>query len=205
MISSRAVWTIALTIGLVGYALDQVTKELALRYLDPANPPVLLGGLLTLQLIRNPGAAFSLGENYTPVLSVISTVALIAVLGWLIPRTRYRAWAITLGLLLGGILGNLTDRLARPPGFAHGHVIDFLQLPHFAIFNVADMCVTFAAVGMVWLMLVRGVDLRGNSTKEAPPDEESAVASAGGEPAGGATPVVPDAAEDRSTSRDENR
>ena len=171
-------WTIALSIGLVGYALDQVTKELALRYLDPANPPVLLGGLLTLQLVRNPGAAFSLGENYTVILSIVGAVALVVVLGWLIPRTRYRGWAITLGLLLAGILGNLTDRLVRPPSFAHGHVIDFFQLPHFAIFNVADICVTFAAVGMIWLMLVRGVDLRGHSTKEDPTRDQPTTGTA---------------------------
>lgn len=161
-------WTIALGIGLFGFLLDQGTKALALRYLDPANPPVLLGGLLTLRLVSNPGAAFSMGENFTVLLTVISAVALVVVVGWLLPRTRDRGWAVTLGLLLAGILGNLTDRLVRPPGFAHGHVIDFLQLPHFAIFNVADMCVTFAAVGMIWLMLVRGVDLRGHSTKDQP-------------------------------------
>ncbi|MFV0406501.1 MAG: signal peptidase II [Propioniciclava sp.] len=167
-IRSRTAWTIALSLGLLGYALDQGTKELALRFLDPTDPPILLGGLLTLQLVRNPGAAFGLGGNYTIVLSVIAAVALVAVLGWLLPRTRHRGWAMTLGLLLAGILGNFTDRLARPPGFAHGHVIDFLQLPYFAIFNVADICVTFAAVGMIWLMLVRSVDLRGHRVQADP-------------------------------------
>lgn len=159
-------WVLALTIGLLGYGVDQLTKYLAITHLDPQNPPVLLGGLLRLQLIFNPGAAFSMGENFTVVLTAISAVALCFVLGWLLPRTRHRGWAIAFGLLLAGILGNLTDRLVRPPGFAHGHVVDFLQLPNFAIFNVADMCITFAAVAIVWLTLITGVDMAGQSARD---------------------------------------
>ena len=154
--------------GLVGWGIDQGTKALALAYLDPENPPVLLGGLLTLQLIHNPGAAFSLGENFTVVLTAIAASALVFVSWRLIPRVRHRGWAVGLGLLLAGILGNLTDRLIRPPGVARGHVVDFLQLPNFAIFNVADMCITFAAVTLGWLVLIRQVDLAGRSTREAP-------------------------------------
>ena len=126
------------------------------------------GGLLTLQLIHNPGAAFSLGENFTVVLTAIAASALVFVSWRLIPRVRHRGWAVGLGLLLAGILGNLTDRLIRPPGVARGHVVDFLQLPNFAIFNVADMCITFAAVTLGWLVLIRQVDLAGRSTREAP-------------------------------------
>ncbi|WZW97664.1 signal peptidase II [Propioniciclava soli] len=157
-----------LTIGLVGYGIDQLTKHLAITYLDPSDPPVLLGGLLRLQLIFNPGAAFSLGEDFTVVLTAISAAALVFVLAWLVPRTRHRGWAAAFGLLLAGILGNLTDRLVRPPRFAHGHVVDFLQLPHFAIFNVADMGITFAAVTIGWLAVVTGVDMGGASTATEP-------------------------------------
>jgi signal peptidase II len=166
VLPARAAWALALTIAGLGYGLDQLTKALALAHLDPGNPPVLLGGLLTLRLVRNPGAAFSLGGRFTVVLTGIAVVALAFVVGWLLPRTRHRGWVVAVGLLLGGILGNLTDRLVRPPGFAHGHVIDFLQLPYFAIFNVADMCITFAAVTIVWLSVVRQVGLQGESTRE---------------------------------------
>ena len=152
----------------MGYAADLATKTLALAYLDPTNPPVLLGGLLTLQLIRNPGAAFSLGEGFTPVLTFIAVAALVVVLGWFIPRIRHRGWAVAAGLLLAGILGNLTDRLVRPPGIARGHVIDFLQLPYFAIFNVADICITFAAVTIIWLTALTQVGPDGRSTREEP-------------------------------------
>lgn len=151
--------------AVVGYLIDLGTKTLALAHLDPHNPPVLLGGLLTLQLIFNPGAAFSMGESVTPVFTVISAAALVFVLWKLLPRTRHIGWVVALGLVLAGILGNLTDRLFRPPGFLHGHVVDFLQLPNFAIFNVADMCITFAAVLIVWLVVITQVDLSGASSK----------------------------------------
>lgn len=159
-------WALGYGIAAVGYALDLATKTLALQHLDPHNPPVLLGGLLRLQLIHNPGAAFSLGEDFTIVLTLIAALALIFVAGRLLPRARHAGWVVGLGLLLAGILGNLTDRLFRPPGVGRGHVVDFLQLPNFAIFNVADMCITFAAVTIIWLVAFTQVDARGHSTSE---------------------------------------
>lgn len=164
-LSRRTAWGLGFGIALLGYALDLGTKTLALAHLDPQNPPVLLGGLLTLQLIHNPGAAFGMGENFTIVLTVISLVALVFVAGRLLPRARHVGWVVGLGLLLAGILGNLTDRLVRPPGFLHGHVVDFLQVPRFAIFNVADMCITFAAITIVWLVVITQVDPDGTSTR----------------------------------------
>lgn len=165
-LSSRGVNLLVWAIALVGYAVDQAAKALALAFLDPDNPPVLLGGLLTLQLVRNPGAAFSMGENFTVVLTFVAMLAFGVVAFWLVPRIRHRGWAIGAGLLLAGILGNLTDRLVREPGPLHGHVIDFLQLPYFAIFNVADMCITFAAATIIWLTVVRQVGMDGRSTRE---------------------------------------
>ena len=99
--------------------------------------------------------------------TAISAAALVFVLWRLLPRTRHVGWVVALGLVLAGILGNLTDRIFRPPGFLHGHVVDFLQLPNFAIFNVADMCITFAAVLIVWLVVITQVDLSGASAKDA--------------------------------------
>ena len=160
---------IAAGIGLVGVIAHQVTKTLALSHLDPSRPIQLLGGLLTLQLIRNPGAAFSMGENFTVVLSLVAVVAAVGVVGWLLPKVRHLGWAVATGCLLAGILGNLIDRLFREPGPFRGHVIDFLQLPHFAIFNVADMFITAAAVIVLWLTLVTQVSVDGTSVKDAPP------------------------------------
>lgn len=171
VVSARRAAALVIAIALLGYALDQGTKALALARLDPDNPPVLLGGLLTLRLIRNPGAAFSMGEGFTIVFTLISVAALALVSVWLVPRIRHSGWAVGTGLLLAGILGNLTDRLIRPPGFMRGHVVDFLQLPNFAIFNVADMCITFSAVILIWLLVVRQVEADGTRVRPARPEK----------------------------------
>lgn len=160
---------LAVGIALIGVTLDQVTKVVALANLDPTRPVPLLGGLLTLQLIRNPGAAFSMGEDFTVVLTGIAIVALLAVSGWLLPRVRHIGWAVATGCLLAGILGNLIDRLFREPGPFRGHVIDFLQLPYFAIFNVADMFITAAAVIVIWLSLITQVTMAGVRLERAQP------------------------------------
>ena len=118
-----------------------------------------LGGFVKFTYIENSGAAFSIGAGYTWIFTVVAVVVAIVIL-----RTSRRLgsiwWAIALGGLLGGLLGNLIDRLTRPPGFGSGYVIDFIQLPHFAIFNVADMFITCSAVLMVVLALA-GVELSG--------------------------------------------
>lgn len=148
-------WPIWLTIALAGYLLDLATKVAAVAYLDPSDPPVLLGGLLRLQLVRNPGAAFSLGSNLTVVLSIVAILAFIGVAGYAAPRVRTRTQAVIVGLMLAGIAGNLTDRLFRAPGPLRGHVVDMFQFPHFAIFNVADVFIT-AAAGLIILIALRG-------------------------------------------------
>lgn len=148
-------------IAVVGFVLDLVTKNLAIALLDPQQPIPLLGGLLTLRLIRNPGAAFSMGEDFTVVLSIVALVALVTVSGWMVPRVRHLGWAVATGFLLAGIAGNLADRLFREPGPFHGHVVDFLQLPYFAIFNVADIWITTAAVLLVWLSMITQVTMAG--------------------------------------------
>lgn len=158
---------IAAGIALVGVTLDQAAKALALAHLDPAEPVPLLGGLLTLRLIRNPGAAFSMGEQFTVVFTVIAIGAMVGVAGWLLPRVRHLGWAVATGCLLAGIVGNLIDRLFREPSAFHGHVIDFLQLPYFAIFNVADIFITAAAVLVIWLSLITQVSVAGVSLKQA--------------------------------------
>lgn len=149
-------------IGGVAYATDQITKHLAVTHLDPKQPIPVLGDLLRLQLIFNPGAAFSLAEDFTVVLTVLAMLALVFVIVWLAPRVRHTGWAVATGLLLCGIGGNLTDRLVRPPGPFHGHVIDFLQLPYWPIFNVADMCLVFAMGILVFLTVVRPVSWDGS-------------------------------------------
>ena len=158
-------------IAVAGLVLDQVTKAMAVAWLDPMNPPRILGGLVTFQLIRNPGAAFSMGENATVMFAALAVVMVVVVVVWLAPKVTTRAWAVATGLGIAGIAGNLTDRLVRPPGIMHGHVVDFIELPYFAIVNVADICLTSAAVTIVVLSLIVG---RKGDRTAADASEESA-------------------------------
>lgn len=144
-----------------GLLIDQLTKIIAVRWLDPTDPPVLLGGLLTLRLIRNPGAAFSLGENFTIVFALLAIAVVSFVLVRLAPKINHPGWAVALGLLVAGVSGNLMDRIFRAPSFLRGHVVDFFQLPRFAIFNVADICITSAAVLIMILAVIKNVGIKG--------------------------------------------
>lgn len=150
-----------------GLTLDVVTKIIAVALLDPQRPVALLNGLLTLRLIRNPGAAFSLGEQFTYVFALLAAVVVVVVVVRFAPRIGHPAWAVALGLLVAGVSGNLADRIFRSPAPLRGHVVDFLQLPYWPIFNVADMCITGAAVLIMVLAIVKGIGLDGQRyTKE---------------------------------------
>ena len=139
-----------LAVAFAVLALDQAAKAVAVRALAGRDPVELFGGLLTLRLVRNPGAAFGIAGGMTVVLTLVAVVVIVAVL-----RTARRLhslpWALTLGLLLGGATGNLVDRLLRAPGALRGHVVDMLELPHWPVFNVADMAITTAAAAVVLL------------------------------------------------------
>jgi signal peptidase II len=144
------------------YGVDQLTKVLAVARLQPGDPRPLVGELLQLHLIRNAGAAFSMATGATWVLTIVALVVVIVVV-----RSARRlgsvGWAVTLGLLLGGALGNLTDRLLREPGFGRGHVVDFLDYAGLFIGNVADVAIVVAALAVA-LQAVRGIGLDGRRT-----------------------------------------
>jgi signal peptidase II len=146
-------------VAVAALVADQVTKTIALRSLEPGEPVDLIGSLLRFHLVKNPGAAFSLGTGYTVVLTCIA-VGVAAAVVHLSRRLRSTAWTIALGLLLGGALGNLSDRFFREPAPLRGHVIDFLELPSWPIFNLADTAIVTAACLMV-LQTLRGVGLDG--------------------------------------------
>ncbi len=141
-------------------SLDVLSKHLAVRELTGRAPVDVLGEFLQLELVRNPGAAFSTGETLTPVISVVALVAA-AVVCFYAVRVRNRVWAVALGLLLAGVVGNLIDRMFRAPGPFRGHVVDFFALPHWPVFNVADICIDAAGVLFV-ILLLRGVRLDGS-------------------------------------------
>jgi signal peptidase II len=135
-------------------AADLITKYLAVRELSDREPVSLLDGLLTLRLVRNAGAAFGFAQGLTIAFSLIA-VAVVVVILRLARRLRSTPWAVALGLVLGGAVGNLIDRLFRAPGPGRGHVVDFLELPHWPVFNLADSAIVCAAVLMV-LLSARG-------------------------------------------------
>lgn len=169
-----------ITLGVAGgiIVLDQATKVLVVAELEGRPPVEVLGQALQLHFVRNPGAAFSLGGSYTILISALA----IGVSVFIVRTARTLTstwWAVVLGGVLGGALGNLLDRLLRSPGPLRGHVVDFLELPYWPIFNVADMSLVLSAVLAV-VLSVRGIDL----TAPAPADQgdhgDPADAKAGG-------------------------
>lgn len=131
----------------------------------------LIGDWFTLHLIRNPGAAFSLGTGVTPILSLLAIAAVCAIVWWS-RRIGTVWWAVAMGALLAGVGGNLTDRLLRDPGPMRGHVIDFLRLPYWPVFNFADIFINVGGI-MVVIAVLRGVEIDGSRTAEREETHES--------------------------------
>jgi signal peptidase II len=148
------------------YVFDQLTKLWVTGTMTEGERIPVLPPLLHWYYIRNSGAAFSIGENITWVFTIIMATVSVAILLQL-RKLGSAWWALALGLLLGGALGNLTDRLFREPSFAMGHVVDFIQLPNFAIFNIADSAVV-SSVALICLLTLLGISLDGSRhTKDA--------------------------------------
>lgn len=160
-------------IAAIAYAADLGSKQWALASLADGDVPVL-GDWLTLHLTFNPGAAFSTGTDFTIVFTALATIAVVVVL-WLSRRVRSTGWAIALGLLLGGVAGNLTDRVVRQPEPFYGHVVDFLMLPNWPVFNIADISINVAA-GLIILQTFRGVALDGSRDADHQPDSPTTQA-----------------------------
>ncbi len=149
--------------------LDVVSKLLVVARLPQGHHPVrLLGGVLYLNQARNSGAAFSLGTGFTVILTVIA-LAVVVVIARTARRLRSRAWAIALGLILGGALGNLGDRIFRAPGFLRGHVVDWISLfgpydTYWPIFNIADSAIVCGAI-LAGVLAVLGIDMDGRKAR----------------------------------------
>ena len=150
-------------------ALDVASKALAVAELSDREPVSLLGGLLTLRLVRNPGAAFGMAQGMTIVFTCVA-VAVVVVILRVARRLTSAWWAVALGLVLGGALGNLMDRLLRSPGPGRGHVVDFLELPRWPVFNLADSAIVVAGVFMV-VLSARGVDALTDDERAGTEDE----------------------------------
>ncbi|MGK3648105.1 signal peptidase II [Pseudarthrobacter enclensis] len=151
------------------YVSDQLTKLWVTSNMVEGERIPVLPPVLHWYFIRNSGAAFSIGENVTWVFSIIMAAVAVAIL-FQVRKLGSVWWALALGLLLGGALGNLTDRLFREPSFGMGHVVDFIQLPNFAIFNIADSAVV-SAVAIICILTLRGISLDGTRVHNARKDD----------------------------------
>lgn len=146
-----------LVLAVLTAAVDQATKGWALAALTPGEPVDVLGRWLRLNLIANPGAAFSLGDGATWLLTAVA-LGIVLLGARAARRVVHPGWAVGLGLILGGAVGNLVDRFLRAPGPLRGHVVDFLDYAGLFIGNVADIAIVGAAVWVGWLSL-RGIPL----------------------------------------------
>ena len=163
--------TVLALVAVAAYAVDVVAKTWAVERLARGDIEVL-GDWFVLHLVRNPGAAFSTGTEFTVVFSLVAIVAVATVL-WFARKIGTTLWAVALGLLLAGIAGNLTDRIFREPGPLRGHVVDLFMVPHWPVFNVADICIDVAA-GLILLQAFRNVRLDGTRPAREETEEQPA-------------------------------
>ncbi|MEU2254569.1 signal peptidase II [Nocardia xishanensis] len=165
-----------LIIAAVLFCLDLLTKTIAVATLEPGEPVYLVGDFARFTLVRNPGAAFSMATGMTWLLTLVAAAVVIGVIR--IGRTlRSPWWAIGLGLVLGGALGNLIDRLFRAPGPLQGHVVDFVAIGWWPVFNVADSAIVCGAILLV-VLTVFGFEPDGTRTGRGAAEERATTAQA---------------------------
>jgi signal peptidase II len=150
--------------------IDLATKAWAVAALENQSEIRVIGDFLKFSFVRNPGAAFSFGTSVTWVFTLVAIAVSIAIL-WISRTVTNRPWAIALGGLLGGAVGNLIDRIFRSPEVFHGHVVDFISLPNYPMFNVSDSAVVLSAIAMVILSL-RGVEYQAPNALPTQNDSE---------------------------------
>jgi signal peptidase II len=148
-------------------ALDLVTKLVVVATLSDREPVRLLGGALYLTEARNTGAAFSFAEGATVLFTLIAAVVVVVIVR-AARRLFSTGWAVALGLVLGGAVGNLVDRVFRDPGFLRGGVVDFIQVGWWPIFNIADSAIVCGGV-LGALLAFRGVDFDGGRAGDPGP------------------------------------
>ena len=146
-------------------AADVISKSIVVAKMADHPNIRLLGGLLTITLTRNGGAAFSIGTSMTIVFTAIAVCVIVYILR-AARNLRSIGWAVALGLLLGGATGNLIDRIFRAPAPFQGHVVDWIELPHWPVFNLADSSICCAGV-LVVLLALQGIRLDGTKAVQA--------------------------------------
>lgn len=151
-------------VAVVAYLLDLVSKLIVVAKLEHQPPIDIIGDWLQFRALRNPGAAFGFGEAFTVIFTIIAAGVIVVVIR--LARKLYSLpWAIALGLLLGGALGNLTDRIFRAPGVFEGAVVDFIAPKHFAVFNLADSAIVCGGI-LIVILSFKGLDPDGTVHKD---------------------------------------
>ncbi|WP_241961199.1 signal peptidase II [Homoserinimonas hongtaonis] len=159
-------------VALLVYVADQLSKAWVVANLDERTVNPVLGELLQFVFVRNPGAAFSLASGSTWIFSIAASLVTLFIILFA-HRIRSIGWAVLFGMLLGGTLGNLTDRLFREPGFGVGHVIDFIQVWGFpAIFNIADIFIV-SSMGLFIILTLKGIGMDGTRQTTEPKSDGS--------------------------------
>lgn len=146
-------WRTLLSVAWLIWILDLTTKAWAVSELAHREPVKILGSFFQLTFVRNSGAAFSFAPEATLLLSLFAIVVGLGII-YFAPKITSKGWSVVLGLVLGGVLGNLTDRIFREPSLLRGHVIDWMQLPHWPVFNIADSAIVVAA-GLAMILSAR--------------------------------------------------
>ncbi|MEV0009644.1 signal peptidase II [Streptomyces sp. NPDC051840] len=155
---------VLLVVAVLAYLLDLISKMIVVAKLEHQEPVEILGDWLKFDAIRNAGAAFGIGEAFTVIFTVIAAVVIVVIVR--LARKLYSLpWAIALGLLLGGALGNLTDRIFRAPGVFKGAVVDFIAPAHFAVFNLADSAIVCGGI-LIVILSFKGLDPDGTVHKD---------------------------------------
>ncbi|MFD4034381.1 signal peptidase II [Streptomyces sp. NPDC058637] len=155
---------VLLGVAVLAYLLDLISKMIVVAKLEHQEPIEIFGEWLKFDAIRNAGAAFGIGEAFTVIFTAIAAVVIIVIIR-LARKLHSLPWAIALGLLLGGALGNLTDRIFRAPGVFKGAVVDFIAPAHFAVFNLADSAIVCGGI-LIVILSFKGLDPDGTVHKD---------------------------------------
>jgi signal peptidase II len=161
----RRIWLLLIVAGVVLLA-DIISKQLVVAHLSNRLPVTVIPSVLDFELTRNAGAAFGLAAGATIIFSVVAA-AVVVFIARASRRLASAGWAWALGLLLGGALGNLGDRLFRAPGPLRGHVVDWIHLHHWPVFNLADSGIVIGGIVAV-LLSMRGIRLDGGRADDEP-------------------------------------
>lgn len=194
-LSRPAVLAVVGLLAVVLLVADQVTKNWAVATLPELDAQPFLGEVLQLTLLYNTGAAWGMGAEITPVVTCLQIAIVIGVIVFAVRSVRSPWYALALGLIMGGALGNIHDRLLRAPGPFQGAVVDFLELPNWPVFNVADMAVVGGAILVIALGLF-GLDADPARAVQEQAEAEQAQTRTEQEQARAAEPSTGDPAEE---------